>query len=605
VHAPATVILAQQNLTMAALPAAAGYPEQTLAEPAASERRPLLSAAGAQWLIAGCYLLGALVMTGRLWVNPSGRMPLGDPEDVYQFAWFMRYAATAVAHGHLPALVTTALNAPQGVNLMWNTPFLLPAIVLAPVTLLAGPQVSLTLVLTLGFAGSAASLFVVLRRWGASLGAAAIGGAIYGFSPAVVNSGIGHYNFQFAVLPPLLIHVLLRILAGRGRVVRNGVVLGLLAAAQVFTGSELLADTVLAGLVLVVVLAASRPRVAVQRAAGVAAGLGTAAAVALLICWYPLWVQFFGPFAQHHAPGYWYGNVGYFIDAPANLLFHTPASAAVEAHYNLGLAEYLSYLGWPLIAAVVAGAFWFWRDLRVRAAAVACVMLELASLGGGVGVHGVNVPAWLLPFHWVEGLPVLSELLPDRFCILGDGAAAAVLAFSVDRAHSVLPRSWGPQARWIPVAVAVLAALPLISHPYPVGRPTPVPAGYQAAFARLRLAPDARVLVVPIPVVGADQAMRWQAATGEPGELIGGYFLEPGPGREPAFWNSPGQKILWQLWTGHAAQPGAIGQMRAELASWRPAAVVAVTHLGSPLADFLTRLLGRPAFGVGSVLVWR
>jgi hypothetical protein len=590
---------------MAVLPAA-GHPEQAITGSAIGERR-LLSAAEAQWLVAGCYLLGALVMTARLWINPARRVQTGDVHDVYQFAWYMRYAATAVAHGHLPALVTTAMNAPQGVNLMWNTPFLLPGVLLAPVTWLAGPQVSLTLVLTLGFAGSAASLFVVLRRWGGSIGAAALGGAVYGFSPALVNSGIGHYNFQFAVLPPLLIHVLLRILAGRGRPVTNGVVLGLLAAAQLFTGSELLADTGLAGLVLVVVLAASRPRAAVQRAGAVAAGLGTAAVVWLLICGYPLWVQFFGPLAEHNTLlGPWYGNLGYFVDAPGNLLFHTPGSAYVAAHYFWGLSEYLSYLGWPLIAALVAGAFWFWRDLRVRAAAVACVMLVLLSQGGGdLHVYGMYIPGWLLPFHWVQNLPGYSEILPDRFSILADAGAAALLAFSVDRARSALPRSWGPHAQWIPVGVAVLAALPLIPLPYQAARVTPVPAGYQAAFARLRLTPDARVLVVPVPDVGHDQAVSWQAATGEPAELIGGYFYEPGRHRQRAFYTSPGDEILWRLWIGGAVGSSAMTQMRAEMAYWRPAAVVAVTGPGSRLADFLTRLLGRPAFQAGSVLAWR
>jgi hypothetical protein len=591
---------------MAVVPAA-GYPEQTATGPGVGERRRPLSTADAQWLVAGCYLAGAVLLTGRLWVDPAGHTQVGDVHDVTAFAWYMRYAATAVQHGHLPALVTTALNAPQGVNLMWNTPFLLPGILLAPVTLLAGPQVSLTVVLTLGFAGSAASLLWALRRWGASISAAAIGGAVYGFSPALVNSGIGHYNFQLAVLPPLMIHLLLRIVTGRGRAVRNGVWLGLLAAAQLFTGSELLIDTALAGLILVVVIAASRPRAVGHRARGAAAGLGTAAAVALLICGYPIWVQFFGPFAEHHTlAGPWYGNVGYFVDAPANLWLHTPSSAAVEARYNLGLAEYLSYLGWPLIAALLAGTVWFWRDLRVRSAAVTCVMLELLSLGGGtLTVHGVSVPAWLLPFHWIQGLPVISELLPDRFCILADGAAAAVLVFSVDRARSALPRSWRRQARWIPAALAVLAVLPLIPHQFQTERVTPVPAGYQAAFARLRLPPGARVLVVPVPDVVLVQAMQWQAETGEPGELIGGYFFEPGPHGEPTFYSSTGDSILDQLWTGYAVAPSAIPPIRAELAYWRPAAIVAVTRPGSVLAVFLTRLLGRPAFETGSVLVWR
>jgi hypothetical protein len=172
-------------------------------EPSAiAEGLPPGRRAGTAWLIGCCYLLGALAVTARLWADPAGRMPAGNAQDVNLFAWFLRYSATAVAHGHLPALVTTALNAPCGVSVMWNTAFLLPGVLLTPVTLLAGPQVSLTIVLTLSIAGSAASLFLVLRRWGAGLAAAALGGAVYGFSPALLNSGLGHYNFALAVLPP-------------------------------------------------------------------------------------------------------------------------------------------------------------------------------------------------------------------------------------------------------------------------------------------------------------------------------------------------------------------------------------------------------------------
>ena len=224
----------------------------------AADRRGRVRAL-APWLVVCCYLIGAAALTARLWAHPAGSDQLGGGVDVDLFAWFLRYAATAVAHGHLPALVTAAMNAPQGVNLMWNTSFLLPAVLLAPVTLLAGPQVSLTLVLTLGFAGSAASLFWVLRRWGASISAAALGGAVYGFSPALANAGIGHYHLQFAVLPPLILDAVARLVTGRGNSLRGGVWLGLLCAAQLFTGEELLVYTALAGLIVTVTVAVSRP----------------------------------------------------------------------------------------------------------------------------------------------------------------------------------------------------------------------------------------------------------------------------------------------------------------------------------------------------------
>ena len=114
------------------------------------------------------YLVAAVAMTMWLWRDPASRLVAANPYDSDQFAWFFRYDATAVAHLRLPALSTAGMNAPQGINLMWNTPMLLPGVLLAPLTLLAGPQASITVLLTLGFAGSALAMFAVLRRWGAS-----------------------------------------------------------------------------------------------------------------------------------------------------------------------------------------------------------------------------------------------------------------------------------------------------------------------------------------------------------------------------------------------------------------------------------------------------
>src|SRR5258707_1340493 len=118
------------------------------------------------------------------------------------------WTAWAPYPGH-PGRVSPAMNAPHGINLMWNTSLLLPGVLLTPVTLLAGPQTTLTLLLTLGFAGSAASLYWVLRRWGVRIGPAALGGAVYGFSPALLAAPGGPYPPEFARLPPLLIDAML------------------------------------------------------------------------------------------------------------------------------------------------------------------------------------------------------------------------------------------------------------------------------------------------------------------------------------------------------------------------------------------------------------
>ena len=477
------------------------------------------AAAGTSWLIVALYLAAALALTWRLWVDPASRAQTGDMHDVDLFAWFMRYSATAVTHGKLPALVTTAMNAPRGINLMWNTSVLLPAVLLTPVTVLAGPQVSLTIMLTLGFAGSAASLYWVLRRWSASQGAAALGGAVYGFSPALVAASTGHYHLQFAVLPPLLIHLLLRLVTGRGRPVRTGAGLGLLAAAQLLIAEELLAMTVLAGVIIVVTLAVCWPGAVRERVAASAAGLATAAVVLVV-----LWRTHCGcsstarwpSTAARSRPARSMPTRGMFVTPSGELLLHTQASAAAAASYPARLPEYLAYLGWPLLVVLAVAAILGWRRPQARVAAVTFAVLEICSLGGQ---H-----AWL-PWHWLARLPVLSEMLPNRFALLADGAAAALLAFGLDQARAMArDRGW---PAWLPGVVAVLAVLPLIPLPLPVTTAAPVPAGWQAAFSGLRLAPGAPVLVVPVPYEEAPQALRWQADTGQPGSLIGGWFIGP------------------------------------------------------------------------------
>jgi hypothetical protein len=585
----------------------------------------------AAWLVLCCYLAAALVVTWRLWADPAVRAQVGDVQDVNLFAWFMRYEATAVAHGRLPALATAAMNPPHGISLMWNTSLLLPGLLLAPVTLAAGPQVTLTLVLTLGFAGSAASLFLVLRRWGVSLLAAGLGGAVYGFSPALLNSGIGHYHLQFAVLPPLIIDAVLRLVTGRGHAVRTGVWLGLLAAAQLFTGEELVTDTVLAGLVLVVVLAASWPRAVAGRLRDGVAGLATAAGVMLLICGRALWEQFDGPLTEHYVPrfthyaSYLAAHPGVFVVPPGDLLFHTSSSAAAAAGYPAHLSEYLAYLGWPLLVVLLAAAVCYWRYPLVRIMVVTFAALELLSLGGSYRYVGP-----FLPWHWLQSLPVFSELIPDRLAILADGAAAAVLAFSLDLARSGAAARWGAAARlgaerrpeaaglssgWarrggrVATVIAVLAVLPLVPLPLAAAPLTPLPPGWQAAFARLHLAPDARVLVVPIPQSHYTQAMRWQADTGEPGSMVGGFFL--GPNRSGVTKVSPGAATadalyLDPLWAGRTpTYDRSQAQLRADLRYWRPAAVVEVLRRRSRLGPILAGLLGRPAFRTGRLVVWR
>jgi hypothetical protein len=594
------------------------------------------------------YVLGAIYVTARIWLHPSGRAQSGDIHDVDQMAWFMRYAELAVVHFHLPALVTSAMNAPHTVNLMWNTSLLLPGVVMAPVTYLFGSQVTLNLLLTLGFAGSAASMYFVLRRWGASVVAAGLGGALYGFSPAMTGSGIGHYHLVLAMVPPLMIDAILRIVTGRGRPVRNGLWLGALASAQLFIGEEALIDAAIAAAVLLVVLVACRPRAVLGNVRPILVGGGTAAVTALVLSGRALWVQFHSAHASgaynvvsHHGHLTHLYTIPYVFVVPANqVLIHDAWSAGVVARYPQPTPEYLAYLGIPLIIVLLAAGIYYWRVLPIRLAFLTFLLLELLSLGGQpIGPY----PGAGLPWYWLQGLPMLSSTLPDRLSILADGAAAAVLAFALDRVrarsgaaglarsepvltHSepVLGRSGavrpgiGAALRervrtpaFAGLAVAVLALVPLFPIPYAPAKVEVTPAGYVQAIQSLHLPSDATVLVVPVPNGGVTRPMRWYAEHGLPQHMIGGDFIDAAAKGRTSRSGRAGETVLTRylnaLWE-KVAKPGpplTEAQVRSQMAAWKPAGIVADALPGTAIGDYLLKVLGPPAGQYGRFMVWR
>jgi hypothetical protein len=178
------------------------------------------------------------------------------------------------------------------------------------------------------------------------------------------------------------------------------------------------------------------------------------------------------------------------------------------------------------------------------------------------------------------------------------------------------------------LAGTILAVLPVVPVPLAANTATPVPPGWPAAFAALRLPPSASVLTVPLPMSTFTEPLRWQAGTGQPASLVGGYFIGPaGNGR--SYIDGSGLPIagryLNAIWAcSPAALPPALksgvppgactatdfksvtpARMRDQIKAWRVSAVVAVTTPGSLLAQYLTTLLGPPAVTAGDVIAWR
>jgi hypothetical protein len=143
----------------------------------------------------------SLSITWPVVAHLGQRVPGGA--DGVLFSWYFEWIAQSVSRAHNP-FVSTALNAPAGVNIMWNTAVFLLALVCVPLTLSVGAFTAVALAVVLSPAISGASAYWVLRRLtGRTLGSA-IGAAVYAYGPFMIGQ-VGHLHLLFAPFSPLLV----------------------------------------------------------------------------------------------------------------------------------------------------------------------------------------------------------------------------------------------------------------------------------------------------------------------------------------------------------------------------------------------------------------
>jgi hypothetical protein len=230
------------------------------------------------------YIVLALWVTYGLWRNIGALALVNNDADVRLFEWSLVHATRIFTHGENP-LFSPQLNAPNGVNLMANTSLLGLAVPLVPVTLLFGPAVTFTVMLTGGLAATAWAWYHVISRHIVDRWPAAFAGGLFaGFAPGMINHVNGHPNLVCQFLIPFIVWRAISL-----RTARDGVVLGLLVTWQMFLNEELMLQTALGVVVFVAAYAAFRPAEVRARARPFLAGLWPALLVAGVLLAYPLW----------------------------------------------------------------------------------------------------------------------------------------------------------------------------------------------------------------------------------------------------------------------------------------------------------------------------
>jgi hypothetical protein len=557
--------------------------------------------------MAAVSLLISLYLTWHLLGGFGQRMIAGNPDDVRLFEWYLVHGPWALLHGHDPLLFAT-MNAPAGVNGMWNTPLLVPALIMTPVTMTAGPLAAYNTLFVLGLAAGPVCAFALLRRFVRRNWAAAVGGLVFGFSPAVLAAGLGHLDLVLIGLMPVMLLLAGDLATGRRAPLTGGLALGLAAAAQLFIDEEILFQTGLVIVVCAAVLLLTAPRAISRAGLGrLARGGAVAAGVFLVLCAGPLWLQLFGPLHQHGSPftlSFFEADLRGFIEPSHRFWLSTPASSAFAAHYGGGPAEYLAYLGVPLLLAALLTGLLRITDRHARLLLGTGLVFALFSLGSPLLVNG-RLTAVRLPWAIAEHFPLFASALPDRFAFVVALAAGGLLALGLDW----LAAHWGRTGPVLAVALAVICLAPLAARPYAVTPASKIPPFFNAST---RWLPSGRtVLVLPYPAATQTQPLAWQAAADMAFQMPGGYFIGPAPGGQ-AYMEGPGPATTASIFIQvqqNAAVPRVTPALRTQfgrdMAYWRASAIVAGPGTRPALVTLIRQLTGRAPVRAGGVLLWR
>jgi hypothetical protein len=434
----------------------------------------------------------------------------------------------------------------------------------------------------------------------------------------VAGDPFGDFNATLLFFAPLATWCVYDLLIDqRHSPVRVGLALGALGVVQFFVGPELLATAVLMGVVGgLLVLALAGRRVWEQRVV-LARGLGVAALIWVVVLAYPAWYLLAGP--RHIVGAPWpgitlaganwttlaspgaYGQTSPFLESSG---YFGPAEPT-EAYLGAGVLLFL-LLTLPL-----------WRRRRVALALAGVgIVAWLFSLGYGF-------TGWR-PWRLLAHLPVLSKAIPLRFTLYVDLVAAVLLAISLDLAWARRGRAMAVLRRWRPrlgdhawgvlcCAVAVAALVPTFvtyQMPYTLSH-LPVPRWFTVQARSLR--PGTRLLTLPYPSAGLNEAMAWQAENDFRFAMAGGYAQVPGRNGRSELVDPPHgvQGLLRRLsFPGYGPEPvysdRLAREIRAALDRWGIEKVVVTTQTRD-LPDalhLLSRTLGRRPQRQADAWVW-
>jgi dolichyl-phosphate beta-glucosyltransferase len=489
---------------------------------------------------------------------------------------------------------------------MANTVMLGVSVPFTPITLTLGPAVSLGLAMTLGLAVTAAAWYwLIVRRVVRHRGAAFTGATLATFAPPMVSHANAHPNFIVLFMMPLIIDRALRLCEG-ARVRRDGIVLGLMAAYQIFLGEEPLLLAAMGMLLFAVAYAVARRDVAKESWRPLLGGLGVAALVCLPLVAFPLTWQFFGPQSYKsvlHGDNAGNSPLALFSFAERSLLAGNEQKASA---LSLNPTEQNAFYGWPLAALAFAIVIRLWEHALVKALAFTGVAAALLSLGPKIRIPLTDT---VVPGPWalLAKRPLFESVIEGRVAMICAPVLGILLALAID----ALAKSPNIGTRLLGLTAVAAALIPIAPAPLKSVERTEVPAFIADGTWKSYVGKGETLVPVPLPDPGNAEALHWQTAAHLEFRMPGGYFNGPYGEERIGIYGAPPRytsNLLREVrYSGVVPEIGDNwrAQARRDFAYWK-AGVLVLAPQGNDeqLRETVDKLVGRPGKWVDGVWVW-
>lgn len=454
------------------------------------------------------YAIASLTLFSNNITNGSIFQPGTDP---IAYIWFLKWWPYSISHGLNPFLTLDIWN-PVGFSMLWANSIPTLALLMWPVTVLASPEVSWSILCIAAPALNAYTAYLLFQYLFKDWRASAIGGLLFGFSPYVSSHMLGHLSLSLVALVPLAILICIR--RARGEI-RRGTFIGALSALVVLQfgiSMEVLATAAFFGLLVFLAYGiTSRSDLDLK-------GLAVDSAIAALICagvlspaFYALWlgagqlpdiinspISFSNDLLGFVVPNraIWLGGQ-YFID--------------FTSKFSSSASEQNAYLGLPLIAlAIVAFAF-LRREPWAKAVGSVTAIAAIMSLGPTLWFAG-NLSHFPMPGAIAGVIPLLKHALPGRFAMYTSLGISALAAAWIARNRSPVT--------YLFAAAAIIFVLPNPNTFEWVSYKTPSVFANPTSVERL----SKRGSVVVLPYGRWGNSILWQLRSDLTFKMAGGYI---------------------------------------------------------------------------------